>query len=192
VRACLLGWALAMAACAHPPPPAEGPPQSPARYFPLAVGNRWSYRATGGGAETVEQVEIRGVRDGQYQDNRGRTFWVSQDGLRDQSRVLLRSPVEAGRTWTVRLGPDSVEHWRIVSVGQSCSAPAGQFADCVQVESRTAATGGAELLNRITFAAQVGIVQIRTALVKGQRETPQTDLVLTAYEVAPPRPGPSS
>jgi len=192
VRGRLLGWSLALVACAHPPAPAEAPGTSPARYFPLAVGNRWSYRATGGGAETVEQVEIRGVKDGQYQDNRGRTFWVSPDGLRDQSRVLLRGPVEAGRTWTVRLGPDAVEHWRIVSVAEPCSVPAGRFADCVQVESRTAAAGGAELVNRITFAAQVGIVQIRTALVRGKTETPQTDLVLTAYEVAPARPRPSS
>jgi len=192
VRALRLVVPWGLLACAHAPPPDVPPPTSPARYFPLAVGNKWSYRATGAGEAAVEEVEILGVQDGQYRDSRGRLFWVSQDGLRDQSRVLLRAPVEAGRTWTVRLGPDAVEHWRIVSVGQPCSAPAGRFSDCIQVESRTAAAGGAELLNRITFAAEVGIVQIRTALVRGSRETPQTELVLTAYQVAPPRPRPSS
>jgi hypothetical protein len=183
--------ALALLACAHASNPDLPPRTSPARYFPLAVGNRWTYKAAGPTSDAVEEVEIRGVKDGRYQDNRGRMLWVSADGLRDQSRVLLRSPVETGRSWTVTLGPESVEHWRIVSVGEACSAPAGQFSDCVQVESRIAAASGAELVNRITFAAEVGIVQIRTALVRGGKETPQTSLLLVSYQVAPLRPPPA-
>jgi hypothetical protein len=184
-------WMIGLLACAHASDAASPPPTSPARYFPLAVGNRWSYRTTGSGTATVEQIEIRGVKDGQYEDNRGRLLWVSPDGLRDQARVLLRSPVETGRSWTVRLGPSSVEHWRILSTGKPCTAPAGQFSDCVEVEARTTADAGVELVNRITFAAQVGIIQIRTALVRNGQETPQTDIVLTAYQVAPFRRAPS-
>jgi hypothetical protein len=179
-------------ACAHAGDASVPPATSPARYFPLAVGNRWSYRTSGLGNAAVEEVEIRGVKDGQYEDNRGRLLWMSPDGLRDQARVLLRSPVEAGRSWTVRLGPSSVEHWRILSTGKPCTAPAGQFSDCVEVESRTNADPGVELVDRITFAAQVGIIQIRTALVRNGQETPQTEVVLTAYQVAPfrrPPPG---
>ncbi|MGO9829231.1 MAG: hypothetical protein ACLPJH_03755 [Myxococcaceae bacterium] len=187
---CWLGAGLL--ACAHPVAP-EAPPPSPtgaARYFPLAVGNRWSYRATPG-SNAVEVVEIRGVHDGQYSDNKGRLLWVSPDGLRDQSRVILRSPVETGRSWTVVLGPDSVEHWHIQSVGTPCTAPAGSFPDCVEVESRISPAPGVELRNRITFAAGVGVVSIRTTLVRNGVETPQTELVLTAYEVAPPRAPPT-
>lgn len=194
MRSALGAAALGLLACAHGGAPAVAPPAdtSPERYFPLAVGNRWSYQGSGPGARSTEQVEIKAAHDGQYEDSRGRLLWFSPDGLRDQSRVLLRAPVETGRTWTVRLGPDSVERWRIVSVGQPCRAPAGQFSDCVQVESRTAASSGAELVDHITFAAEVGIVQIRTTLVRGAQETPQTELVLTAYQVVPPRPRPGS
>ncbi len=177
--------------CAHPASAPAPTPSSPgaARYFPLAVGNRWSYRS-GADASAVEVVEIRSVKDGHYADNRGRLLWVSPDGLRDQSRVILRSPVEAGRTWTVVLGPDSAEHWRITSVGSPCTSPAGQFPDCVEVESRVAAAEGVQLVNRITFAAGVGMVRIRTSLLRQGAEVPQTDLLLTAYEVAPVRPPP--
>lgn len=187
---------LGLLACAHGPEnasPAELPPSSAstsaARYFPLAVGNHWTYRDKGGDA--VEEVEIRGVKDGQYSDNRGRLLWVNSDGLRDQSRVILRSPVEVGRSWSVVLGQDSTEHWHIASVGQPCTVPAGRFADCVEVESRISPKVDVELVNRITFAAGVGIVQIRTSLLRNGVETPQTELLLTTYQVAPIRPPPA-
>lgn len=197
MRALLGLGVLGLCACAQLSEPSTAPPApSPApalptagRYFPLAVGNHWSYRATG--ADAVEEVEIRGVKDGQYSDNRGRLFWVSPDGVRDQSRVFLRFPVEAGRSWTVRLGPDSVESWRINWVGKPCTAPAGAFQDCVEVESRVSPAPDAELVNRITLAAGVGIVRIRTTLLRHGVETPQTELLLTAYTVAPVRPPPA-
>ena len=186
--ACVLS--LGLLGCAHSGESSAPAPAGPGRYFPLAVGNRWSYRASASGS-AVEVVEIRAVKDGQYQDNKGRLLWVSPDGLRDQSRVILRAPVETGRSWTVVLGPDSVEHWRIASVGTPCSAPAGNFSDCVEVESRVSPAQGVELLNHITFAAGVGIVRIRTTLVRNGAQTPQTELLLTAYEVAPQRPVPT-
>jgi hypothetical protein len=193
----LLGLGLlGLLGCAHadaPPTPAPAASSEPgaARYFPLAVGNRWTYRATGGGTTAVEDVQIRSVQDGQYADNRGRLLWVSQDGLRDQSRVILRSPVETGRSWNVVLGPDSVERWRIASVGKPCSTPAGNFPDCVEVESSIHPKPDVELVNHITFASGVGMVRIRTTVLRNGVETPQTELVLTAYEVAPVRPPPS-
>jgi hypothetical protein len=190
--------ALLATACAHTPE--DGPPPAaaaahlsaaanPARYFPLAVGNHWTYRTSG--SATVEEVQIRGIQDGQYADNRGRLLWVNADGLRDQARVILRSPVAAGTTWQVVLGPDSVEHWRITSVGQPCAAPAGHFNECVEVESRIHPKPDVELVNRLTFAAGVGIVKIRTAVVRNGVETPQTELLLTAFDVAPVRPPPT-
>jgi hypothetical protein len=189
-RAFALGLA-GLLGCAHPGETAGPPPLGAGRYFPLAVGNRWSYRPAGTPSAAAEEVEIRSVHDGQYADSRGRMLWITPDGLRDQSRVILRSPVQAGRSWTVLLGPDSPEErWRILSVGNSCSAPAGTFPDCVEVESRVATARGDELVDRITFAAGVGMVRIRTTLLRGGVETPQTELLLTAFEVAPIRPPP--
>ena len=72
-----------------------------------------------------------------------------------------------------------------------CTAPAGNFPDCVEVESRISPAEGVELLNRITFAAGVGMVRIRTTLLRNGAETPQTELLLTAYQVAPLRPPPA-
>jgi hypothetical protein len=195
-------WAVVAAGllgCAHEsaPPPASTTaaaaatraPDS-ARYFPLAVGNHWTYDATYLGERSTRRVEIVSFRDGSYVDRDGRALRVDQEGIRDQVRYLLHEPLTAGATWTSVVAPGSAEHYRVLSVHSPCEAPAGRFPDCVEVESRTLAdpkTPGRLLVNRVTFAAGVGIVRVRTALEEGSKSAPTAGLVLTAFEVAPPR-----
>ncbi len=192
LAACLLG-------CAHEPGPAPAPaaggaaagrmPES-ARYFPLAVGNHWTYEATYLGEKSTRRVEVVAFRDGSYVDRDGRALRVDREGIRDQVRYLLHEPLTAGATWTSVVAPGSAEHYRVLSVRTPCQAPAGHFADCVEVESRTLAdptTPSRLLVNRVTFAAGVGIVQVRTALEDGARSAPTAELRLTAFEVAPVR-----
>ena len=196
-------WAVLIAGvlgCAHqpaPPPPPPGPAARPAgalpesaRYFPLAVGNQWTYEATYLGERSTRRVELIAFRDGSYVDRDGRALRLDREGIRDQVRYLLHEPLGAGATWTSVVAPGSAEHYRVVSVGEPCEAPAGKFKDCVEVESRTTAdpaNPGRLLVNRVTFAAGVGIVQVRTALEDGQRSTPTAELRLTSFQVAPLR-----
>jgi hypothetical protein len=197
-------WAVLAAGllgCAHPPPPAPpagaaagstaaGPSPESARYFPLAVGNHWTYEATYLGEKSTRRVEVVAFRDGSYVDRDGRALRVDREGIRDQVRYLLHDPLTAGATWTSVVAPGSAEHYRVLSVRSPCEAPAGRFTDCVEVESRTLAdpsTPGRLLVNRVTFAAGVGIVQVRTALEEGTRSAPTAQLRLTAFEVAPLR-----
>ena len=97
---------------------------------------------------------------------------------------------DKGKTWTSVMAPGSAEHYRVLSAHSPCEAPAGKFPDCVEVESRTLAdpkTPGRLLVNRVTFAAGVGIVRVRTALEEGTKSAPTAELRLTAYQVAPAR-----
>jgi hypothetical protein len=192
----LLGWAvLGMLGCAHEAAPAPAaskatPGRSPsaaARYFPLAVGNRWTYQATYLGERSTREVELVGFRDGSYLDKEGRALRVDSEGLRDQTRYLLHEPLVAGGTWTSVVAPGSAEHYRVVSAGAPCTAPAGSFPDCIEVESRNRADPQRTLVNTVTFAAGVGIVRVRTELDEGGGKLkPTAELLLTAYQVAPP------
>jgi hypothetical protein len=194
-------FAAGLLGCAHPSTPSPAPtaadgsapsgrmPES-ARYFPLAVGNHWTYEATYLGEKSTRRVEVVAFRDGSYVDRDGRALRVDREGIRDQVRYLLHEPLTAGATWTSVVAPGSAEHYRVLSVRAPCQAPAGRFEDCVEVESRTLAdpaTPGRLLVNRVTFAAGVGIVQVRTALEEGTRIAPTAELRLTAFEVAPAR-----
>jgi len=205
----LRGWAVLAAGllgCAHSSPtpeaaapatPAPGRLPESARYFPLAVGNRWTYEATYLGEKSTRPVEIVAFRDGSYVDNsvnpdgsKGRELRIDREGVRDQVRYLLHEPLTAGATWTSVIAPGSSEHYKILSVHTPCQVPAGRFPDCIEVESRTLAdpkTPGRSLVNRVTFASGVGIVQVRASLEEGSRVSPTAELRLTAYEVVPQR-----
>ena len=194
-RWCVL--AAGLLGCAHeaPPPSATAAPATSAaklpesaRYFPLAVGNTWTYQATYLGERSTRQVQMVAFRDGNYVDGDGRTLRVDREGVRDQVRYLLHEPLTVGATWTSVVAPGSAEHYKILSVHAPCEAPAGKFPDCVEVESRTLAdprTPGRLLVNRVTLAAGVGIVRVRTALEEGTKSAPTAELLLTAYQVAP-------
>jgi hypothetical protein len=194
-------WAVLAAGllgCAHEsaPPPASaagsaslGKIPDSARYFPLAVGNQWTYDATYLGERSTRRVEIVAFRDGDYVDKDGRALRLDREGVRDQVRYLLHEPLTAGATWTSVVAPGSAEHYRILSVRSPCEVPAGKFPDCLEVESRTLAdprTPGRFLVNRVTFAAGVGIVRVRTALEEGAKSAPTAELVLKSFEVASP------
>jgi hypothetical protein len=185
--------------CAHDSaPPAPGPSSKPAaaarggsaagRYFPLAVGNHWTYEATYLGERSTREVELVGFRDGSYVDRDGRALRVDGEGLRDQTRYLLHEPLVEGGTWTSVVAPGSAEHYRVLSAGVPCKVPAGSFPDCIEVESRNRADPTRTLVNTITFAAGVGIVRVRTELDEGGRLQPTAELRLTAYRVAPAPP----
>ena len=195
-------WALlatSLLGCAHEPSAPAAPaaataagqrvPES-ARYFPLAVGNHWTYEATYLGERSTRRVEVVSFRDGSYVDRDGRALRVDREGVRDQVRYLLHEPLTPGATWTSVVAPGSAEHYRVLSAHSPCEAPAGKFPDCVEVESRTLAdprTPGRLLVNRVTFAAGVGIVRVRTALEEGSKSAPTAELLLTSFGVAPPR-----
>lgn len=193
--------ALSLLGCAHeaaaPAIGAAGPASTPAsrlpesaRYFPLAVGNHWTYQATYLGEHSTRQVELVAFRDGSYVDRDGRTLRIDAEGLRDQVRYLLRDPLTAGATWTSVVAPGAAEHYRVLSAHAPCEAPAGRFPDCVVVESRATAdpaNPARVLVNQVTFAAGVGIVRVRTELAEGQRTVPTAELVLTAFQVVPLR-----
>jgi hypothetical protein len=167
--------------------PAAGPAPL-AAYYPLAVGNAWTYRLNGRDGKRVE-VKITGEEDGYFIDNQNSQLTVDSFGIRDQKRYLLRGPVEAGHSWTNVVSVSSTERYRILWAGSPCEAPAGSFPDCVQVEARNRVDADTTLVNTLTFAAGVGLVRIQVEAERQGQRIPQTWLELLSYEVKPPQQG---
>ncbi len=63
--------ALGVCACATQARPPPAPVASAQDYYPLAVGNRWTYDTNFLGDRRERSVEIVAVRDGYYIDNEG-------------------------------------------------------------------------------------------------------------------------
>jgi hypothetical protein len=178
----LLG--LSLLGCAMRPGAASSAPaeRTAAAYFALRVGARWTYEIQLlGSKETKEVAMLKQNREGYFEDSNGAQFLVDSFGVRDQKRYLLRNPIEVGTSWTNVVSVSSVEHYEIVSAHERCTTRAGQWDDCVTVESRNRIEEGKTLVNQYTLAPGVGIVTLATALEAGERRIPQARLELVAF-----------
>jgi hypothetical protein len=156
-----------------------------ATYYPLAVGNRWTYEVGLLGETTLQEVRIVDREGALFVDSQGGRLTVDAFGVRDQKRYLLREPVAAGNSWTNVVSVSSIERYRILDQGGPCEVPAGRFEDCVRVEGRNRVDADTTLVNELTFARGVGLVEVQTAAEHKGRRVPQARLVLRSFELQP-------
>jgi hypothetical protein len=183
----LVAVALGWGGCASRKVEVEQQPRASgqvADYYPLAVGNRWTY-VVNGRAEKLVEVRILKEEGGFFHDSQGGQLAVDGFGIRDQKRYLLRAPLETGRTWTNVVSVSSTERYQILRTGAPCESPAGVFKDCVQVEGRNRVDSDTTLVNTFTFAPGVGLVRIQVEAEQGGRRIPQTWLELASFQVKP-------
>jgi len=183
----LVAMALGWVGCASSQVQVDEKPRDSGKlsdYYPLAVGNTWSYVVDGRSDKRVD-VKILKEEDGFFHDSQGGQLMVDSFGIRDQKRYLLRGPVEPGRTWTNVVSVSSTERYQILQAGIPCEAPAGRFESCVQVEGRNRVDADTTLVNTFTFAPGVGLVRIQVEAEREGRRIPQTWLELTSYQVKP-------
>jgi hypothetical protein len=184
--------ALALAGCAHAPTQETSPSGlSAAAYYPLAVGNAWTYDARILGERHVADVRILRQANGFFEDSQGAKLTADGEGLRDDKRYLLKNPVREGAEWDNVVSVSAREHYRISQADAPCQVPAGSFQHCVTVESRTR-TSQVTLINALTFAPGVGIVHLTVEAERDGKRTPQSELSLTHYALAAPAPTPAA
>lgn len=191
-RAAVIGAALLGAGCAGAPAPPVRE-AGPAAYFPLAVGNSWTYLdqspalpAGGRGATRTVRILER-TPDGFYRDSERGELKVGPDCVRDRLRQLLCAPLEVGNRWTSTVSVASTERYEIAAVGETVVTPAGRFERCVRVRAHNRAPGGADYVNELTYAPGVGLVRIETFAVVDGKATPQVRAVLSSYRVGAAR-----
>ncbi|MFT3708178.1 MAG: hypothetical protein QM817_11040 [Archangium sp.] len=156
------------------------------QFYPLAVGTTWTYEVKLlGETRTIDVTTLRKNGDGFVEDSTGAQFLSDTYGVRDQKRYLLRNPIETGNKWTNVVSVSSVENYEIVASSQPCEAPAGKWEGCVVVESRNRVEEGTVLVNEMTFAPGVGIVQLNTVLESNGKQIPQSSLALLKF--TPPK-----
>lgn len=183
---------LAIAACARAPaaraPEARGAPAAaaPADYFPLAVGNSWTYldRSPQQAAPVKRTVRVvERDRDGYFVDDQRGALRADQDCLHDRSRRLLCRPFAAGNAWSSVVGPSSTERYEIAGTGETVAVPAGTFQGCLRVRSRLRG-GGVEQVAELTYAPGVGLIRLETFAVVSGVARPQVRGELESYQLS--------
>jgi len=175
-----LALLLVICACKSAPPAVPTAVSDDARtYYPLAVGNSWTYEVAG----KRETITIVG-RDGPWfiDDHRGRLRYES-DGVRDSDRYLLRSPLTSGAQWSA-VENLVVQRFEVVAMDASAVTEAGTFTRCAVVRNEQPIKTGGKFVTEWTYAPKVGMVELVTSTVDAKgKQTEQTRLQLVAYRV---------
>ena len=184
--------ALGLAACAPgraPPPRAPALPSDDAgAYFPLAVGNSWTYldRSPQLPPGVAPRRSVRIVArdaEGYYVDSDRGALRVAGGCVQDRLRRILCAPFTVGSQWTSVVSLTSTERYEIAAVGETVRVPAGSFEGCVRVRARNRAGAEAENVLEISYAPGVGPVRIETSAVTKGVSAPQVRAELESYRV---------
>jgi hypothetical protein len=184
--------ALALGCAGAPAQPATAPAAAPdaiAPYYPLAVGNSWTFTdespalpAERRGA-TRQVTILERTKDGFFKDSERGELRIDGGCLHDRLRRLLCAPVEKGARWSSVVSVSSTERFEIAGVGEKVATPAGTFDGCVRVRATNRAAAGTESVLEITYAPRVGPVRLETFAVVNGQVSPQVRAVLKAYQV---------
>lgn len=160
---CSLLLSLVVAGCATTPSGSKG--SSRARdYYPLAVGNSWTYRVTPAPADApLGEVKVVSEENGFYTidfgGHRGQ-IGARATSITDGTRTLLEEPLAVGHEWVAVPAPSAVERYRIVATDADVKVPAGMFRGCVQVETEQEVTSREGVKGRLvgvwSYAPGVG------------------------------------
>lgn len=157
-------------------------------YYPLAVGNCWTYATSFHGQPQADlTICIQGREKGFFIDDRPAPSRLkfAPDGLRDGGvRYLLKTPLEPGTRWMSVADVRTVERYEILAVDEDVRVPAGHFRDCVVVRMEVRMDDQHVMRNLMTFAPGVGIVEIRADLKKGAELIPQSRMRLKKFTPA--------
>jgi hypothetical protein len=175
-----LALLLVICACKSAPPAAPTRPSEDARaYYPLAVGNSWTYEVAG----KKETITIVG-RDGPWfiDDHRGRLRYES-DGVRDADRYLLRTPLTSGAQWSA-VENLVVQRFEVVATNANAVTEAGTFTKCAVVRNEQPLPKGGKFITEWKYAPKVGLVELVTStLTASGKAQDQTRMHLVAYRV---------
>lgn len=177
-------------------------------YFPLRVGDKWTYNIQYSFTKKIKQWQVRmvrkkgrlfydsdkppqqyeydayGLRTQKVLDGQKNYEWCKRKefGLCAQRRYLLKYPLEVGNRWMSVIGVTKVERYMIMSVSHTVRTPAGAYDNCIVVRSREDQGRLGILENRLYFAPQVGLIKIVTVKeTRAGRRIPQWTLELISY-----------
>lgn len=170
-----------------PPRPGAAAPD-PTAWFPLAVGNEWTWVDLSPSQEpgTARRRTVRIVSrdaEGFYVDDARGALKSAHGCIQDRVRRILCAPFEAERSWTSVVSETSTERYQIAATGLTVTVPEGTFQDCILVRARNRAGGDAEVLLETTYAPGVGPVRIETFAIVGGKKVPQVKAELASHRI---------
>ncbi|MCB9639222.1 MAG: hypothetical protein H6728_07975 [Myxococcales bacterium] len=130
-------------------------------YFPLQVGNRWTYRISSINSKPVERSVRIIKRNGvMFLDNYRESYALDSYGLRNNNvRYLLKYPLRVGTQWLSVTNITSVERYSIMEIDRKVKVPAGEYKNCLVVKAREQRAGQGAVEALFIFAPRIGLIK---------------------------------
>jgi len=157
----------------------------PRDFYPMQVGNAWSYDVdTGEGTTTLAVTRVESF-DGRVAALRTAKAIVRYEAMPDGIRLatgdawLLRAPLEVGTTWSAPGGREA----ELLSRRASVATPAGTFQSCIEVRE---VGGKLDLEVRTVYCSGVGPVSVSSTMKSDTGDRALTVVArLRGYSVSP-------
>lgn len=169
---------------------APTPTHSIGDYYPLAVGNSWTYVIKPSpSANSQATVELVGEEQGFFKMSVGGQLAARSTSITDGVRDMIREPLTVGAEWVAVPESSEVERYRIISTDADMKTPSGMFRGCIRVEMTTEIRSRDGQKGRLvgvwTYAPGVGPIHFVQTLEIGE-ELPKKNIeyVLVGYKVA--------
>ncbi len=130
-------------------------------YYPLQLGNRWTYRISSLHSKPIERSIQIVKREGEsFVDNLQQSFVVDSYGLRNNNvRYMLKYPLRVGTQWLSVTNITSVERYTIIEIDRTEKVPAGEYKNCLVVKAREQRAGQGAIEALLIFAPRVGLIK---------------------------------
>lgn len=169
-----------------------------AHYYPLALGNIWTYRihhvSPKGKDSTVEWSVTHAA--GTYQvwpepmqsDDEAMELAVTPEGIREISSnvFIIKFPIKTGQTWSAGEGESGNKSrtFRVLTANKPCSVEGLNISDCVSIEDEDATATGLKTVT--TYGRDIGPVQYVYYRKKAGNELLLQSVTLTSHKFRGP------
>jgi hypothetical protein len=163
------------------------------RYYPLALGNIWTYRIHHVSPKGKDsKVEWRVTHAGEtYQvwpkptqsDDEAMELAVTPEGIREISSnvLLLKFPIKTGETWSGEgESGNKSRTFRVLTANKPCSVGGLNISDCVTIEDEDATATGLKTVT--TYGRDIGPVQYVYYRKKAGKELLLQCVTLTSHK----------
>lgn len=152
-------------------------------YFPMAIGNLWTYEDVTGVSYTTEVTDCskenedtnvctfldayhRGLQPTRHYRRyafRGESLFILGTKLKDrnwqsENSMELKSPLKTGDMWEAASGSNQISKYRIVEILPTMQVKAGAFNNVIMVERRDFIKGKQGATGYYYYAPNVGLI----------------------------------
>ncbi len=140
------------------------------QYYPLGIGYTWVYKGKFLGQPVEKKITIEKKEGSFFIDNTGAMLMHDQDGLRDNKRYLIKSPIKKGNKWISIVSKDSTERYEIIQTDVKVKYKDEIVKNCIKVRSTNRIDADKDMVAEWIYAPGIGMVNFSTFILKNKKD----------------------